>query len=290
MNISLAPETLFHIGDFAVTNTLFTSFVVAGIIILSITYYRLTAPKKLRTPSKLRLLTEMVVLGLRQLVVDIIGEEKTKSIFGFLLTFFIFIIVSNWFGLLPFVPSLAIQPNDHRSDHDMIVQASTELALEEPHNISHSETGCSDISHCYLTTSGLEEFEHGIHPFRAPTSDISFTLALAIISVIATNYLGFRYSRRGFLKKYIDFSSPIKAFVGFLEMVSELGKLVSFSFRLFGNVFAGEVLLLVITSISFGLATLPFLGLELFVGAIQALVFFMLTTVFIGLAAAHHDH
>jgi F-type H+-transporting ATPase subunit a len=93
-----------------------------------------------------------------------------------------------------------------------------------------------------------------------------------------------------YAKKYINFSSPINGFVGILEIVSEIGKIVSFSFRLFGNVFAGEILLLVITSISFGVATLPFLGLELFVGFIQALVFLMLTTVFIGLATTHTEH
>ncbi|MDP4010148.1 MAG: F0F1 ATP synthase subunit A [Candidatus Shapirobacteria bacterium] len=125
--------------------------------------------------------------------------------------------------------------------------------------------------------------------FRAPTSDISATLALALISIIVTNAVGFRYSGFKFIKKYIDTSKPINFFVGILELISELGKNVSFTFRLFGNVFAGEVLLIVITSLTYGLATLPFFGLELFIGLIQAFVFFMLTAVFISLAA-NHEH
>lgn len=89
-------------------------------------------------------------------------------------------------------------------------------------------------------------------------------------------------------KKFFDFSGPIQFFVGILELVSEFSKVISFTFRLFGNVYAGEVLLAVMTSLTFGLATLPFIALELLVGAIQALVFFLLTTVFISVAKAEH--
>ncbi|MBF0442807.1 MAG: F0F1 ATP synthase subunit A [Oligoflexales bacterium] len=91
-----------------------------------------------------------------------------------------------------------------------------------------------------------------------------------------------------FLKKYFDISNPINFFVSILETVSELGKVISFTFRLFGNIFAGEVLLIVISGISMGIATLPFYGLEIFIGFIQAFVFLMLTTVFINLAINTH--
>lgn len=122
-------------------------------------------------------------------------------------------------------------------------------------------------------------------PFlRAPTSDISATLALSLISIVITNIVGIKFGGFKYLKKFFNFSSGMNFFVGILELVSEMGKLISFTFRLFGNVFAGEVLLLVITNISHGIATLPFFGLELFIVFIQAFVFFMLTSVFISLA------
>ncbi|MFA6184885.1 MAG: F0F1 ATP synthase subunit A [Candidatus Shapirobacteria bacterium] len=124
--------------------------------------------------------------------------------------------------------------------------------------------------------------------FRAPTSDLSATLALALISVLATNFIGLKSSGIKFFKRYFDFSKPLDFFVSTLELISELGKNFSFAFRLFGNIFAGEVVLLVITSLTYGLATLPFFGLELFIGLIQAFVFFMLTSIFIKLAIKKH--
>jgi F-type H+-transporting ATPase subunit a len=90
--------------------------------------------------------------------------------------------------------------------------------------------------------------------------------------------------KKDYFKKFFDFSNPLNTFIGLVELLSEVSKLLSFSFRLFGNIFAGEMLLVVITGITYGIMTLPFLGLELFVGVIQAFVFFMLTTVFISVA------
>lgn len=136
--------------------------------------------------------------------------------------------------------------------------------------------------------------EHGsdfLPLLRSMNSDINMTLALAIAAVVTVQVFGIvtlgvlRYGR-----KYINFSNPILFFVGILEAVSELAKAVSFSFRLFGNIFAGEVLLTVIAFLVPFLAPLPFLGLEIFVGFMQALVFAMLTLVFLKVATleAHH--
>lgn len=132
--------------------------------------------------------------------------------------------------------------------------------------------------------------DHGFIPFfRAPSADLNFTLAIAIISVFATHILAIR--ELGILshgKKFFNFSSPILFFVGILELVSEFAKIVSFSFRLFGNVFAGEVLLIIIAFLAPYLAPVPFLFLEIFVGFIQAFVFAMLTLVFLAIATADH--
>jgi F-type H+-transporting ATPase subunit a len=126
--------------------------------------------------------------------------------------------------------------------------------------------------------------------FRSSASDINFTIALAIISVVLIQILGIaaiglgKYSGRFFTLK-----SPIASAMGILEIISELAKMISFSFRLFGNIFAGEVLLIIIGFLVPYIAPIPFLMLEIFVGFVQALVFAMLTTVFIGIATTEHS-
>lgn len=127
-------------------------------------------------------------------------------------------------------------------------------------------------------------------PFaRSANSDLNMTLALAIVSIVATHTIASRM--KGFFahaKTYINPSGPIQFFVGILELLGEFSKMLSFSFRLFGNIFAGEVLLIVIGSLLPFIAPLPFLGLELFVGLIQALIFASLTLVFLNMAASEH--
>jgi F-type H+-transporting ATPase subunit a len=127
--------------------------------------------------------------------------------------------------------------------------------------------------------------------FRSPAADLNFTLAFAVISVIVTNIIGM--SATGIfshLGKYFNFGGPIEFFVGILEMISEVAKIVSLSFRLFGNVFAGEVLLTIISFLAPYFIPLPFMFLELFVGAIQALIFAMITLVSLSLFTAEGGH
>lgn len=127
--------------------------------------------------------------------------------------------------------------------------------------------------------------------FRSPAADLNFTLAFALVSVIASNVLGatavgvFPHAR-----KFLNFSNPIYFFIGILELISEFAKVISLSFRLFGNVFAGEVLLTIIFFLAPYFIPLPFLFLELFVGLIQAFLFAMLTLVSISLHTAVHEH
>lgn len=136
--------------------------------------------------------------------------------------------------------------------------------------------------------------EHGsteVSLFRSPAADLNFTLAFAVISVVMTNVLGIMAV--GFLphiSKFLNFQNPIKFFIGILEMVSEFAKIISLSFRLFGNVFAGEVLLTIIFFLAPYFIPLPFLFLELFVGLIQAFLFAMLTLVSISLHTAVQEH
>jgi len=145
-----------------------------------------------------------------------------------------------------------------------------------------------------LGTIGFWEVHNGhevLVPFiRSSSADINFTLALALVSVIGTQIFG--VVTIGFvkhIKKYISIN-PIYSFVGLLEIFAELAKVISFSFRLFGNIFAGEVLLIVVTFLVPFIAPLPFLFLEIFVGFVQALIFATLTLVFLTMASTEMSH
>jgi F-type H+-transporting ATPase subunit a len=121
--------------------------------------------------------------------------------------------------------------------------------------------------------------------FRAPTTDLNFTLALAMIAFFTIEVTGI--ATLGFFKyagKYVNLKSPIGFAVGLIEFISNLGRLVSFSFRLFGNIFAGEVMVLVAGYFLPYVLPAPLMGFEMFIGLIQALVFAMLTLFFIKLA------
>jgi F-type H+-transporting ATPase subunit a len=134
--------------------------------------------------------------------------------------------------------------------------------------------------------------EHGetaIVPFLRPgTSDFNTTLALSIVSVIATHAIGIRYTGiRDYLSRFFSLN-PIYLFVGILEFISEVTKLFSLSFRLFGNIFAGEVVLATISGLFAFVAPIPFLLLESIVAMVQALVFAMLTMVFMSILSTPH--
>ena len=129
-------------------------------------------------------------------------------------------------------------------------------------------------------------------PFlRSANTDLNMSLAIALIAMAMVHFWGF--SILGFFGhagKFISFKSgPIGFFVGILELISELGRVISFTFRLFGNIFAGEVLLMAMAFLLPLIGIIPFLGLELFVGLIQAFVFAMLTLVFASMASISHD-
>ncbi len=137
---------------------------------------------------------------------------------------------------------------------------------------------------------GIYEIEQGhrvfVPFFRSASSDLNMTFALALVSVFAIQMYGIK--KLGFFKhlsKFFAFTKgPIHFFVGILELIGEFAKVLSFSFRLFGNIFAGEVLLIIIMTLAPILIPFPFILLEFFVGFIQALVFAMLTLIFLKVA------
>ena len=136
--------------------------------------------------------------------------------------------------------------------------------------------------------------EHSLPLLRGGVADLNMTFALAIITIIAAQLYAFKYlGLRGNLGRYFvsPLKNPIMTFVGLLELIAEFSRLLGLSFRLFGNVLAGEVLLIMIaylTQYISPVALQPFYIFELFIGGIQAYIFFMLSTVFISLGLQHH--
>lgn len=245
-HVSLSAETLFHVGEFAVTNSIFTSLIVSFLLISFAAFAR-TKIAPTDRPTGFQNVVEVIMeglLGLIQSVTD--NRKKSYEFFPFIASFFLFILLNNWLGLFPGVGTIGIL---HEIDNHVAL----------------------------------------IPIFRPGTADLNTTLSLAIFSVATTQWIGFQHLKLGYFKKFINFSSPIMFFVGILEIISEFAKIVSFAFRLFGNIFAGEVLLVVIAFLAPLVVPMPFYGLEIFVGFIQALVFSMLTLVFFNMATVGHD-
>lgn len=141
-----------------------------------------------------------------------------------------------------------------------------------------------------VTVIGFYE-DHKFIPFlRAATSDFNVTLALALVSAVATHVMSINIiGIKEYLSRYFSLN-PIYLFIGFLEIISEITKVISLSFRLFGNIFAGEIVLFTVSTIFAFLFPLPFLMLEVVVGLVQALVFSMLTMAFMAiLTTPHHE-
>lgn len=254
MNISLAAEPIFHIGSFAVTNSLIVAVLVMAF--LCTVALALSRRKLAAVPQGLQNLTETIIEGALSFVESVVGDRvKAERFLPLTATVFFFVLFSNWFGLLPGVGTIGLY--ETHEGHQVLV------------------------------------------PFlRSASADLNGTLAIALISVFGTQFFGI--IALGFVKytsKYVDivglikhfsFQKVIMFFVGILELISEVAKVVSFSFRLFGNVFAGEVLLIVVSALVPFFAPLPFLFLEVFVGFVQALVFSLLTLVFLTIATAEH--
>jgi F-type H+-transporting ATPase subunit a len=274
--MAFAPEVFFQVGRFPVTNTVINTVLVDGFLLL-LAYY--TAKNIKLIPGKFQSIMELIIGGFHNFVESVAGE-KTKKIFPYFMTFFIFIVIANWSGLIPGVTTFGLEKTEVHDGHE----------------------------------------EHHIVPFIRPlTSDINATFALALISLIATHLLAIRevglkeYLSRFFAfipflvslakgkpKINLNFKDPLSVvigvitplvmvFVGLLELVSEFVKAISLSFRLFGNIYAGEVVLETVHGLFAFLFPLPFLLLELIVGIVQGLVFAMLTMVFMVILSSKHS-
>jgi F-type H+-transporting ATPase subunit a len=276
MHVSLVAEKIFDLGPLPVTNALLTTWLVLVLITLFAIIFRLRLKKQ---PRGIQNIVEAIVGGFENLIDSVTGSLKqTRKFFPFIVTIFLFVLLNNWAGLIPGVGAVGIF-------HETEVTAETSATPEE----HLAEASTEPATHAEESTENAEHSsEHGpkFTPiFRAGTADLSFTLALAFIAVILVQIMGVTtLGAWHYFSRFINFKNPIHFFVGILEIVSEFSKMISFSFRLFGNVFAGEVLLTVIISLAPYVIPMPFYGLEIFVGAIQALVFAALTLVFFKMA------
>jgi len=307
-HISISAETISYFANIPISNSILTSLIVSAILIL----FALIAKKKLNTrdvfgrPGAFQNFSEMIVEMLYEFTNSVThNSKKTKVFLPFIASFFLWILLNNWLGLLPGVGTIGLthEPKEARLPSIEAKASEVELAVEMIETTDYVETleVVGDEAHTEEAVTAGEthaeeaaagEKAHGktfIPLFRAGTADLNTAIALAAISVFVTQFLGFKYLKFGYFKKFFNFSSPIMFFVGILELVLELAKIMSFAFRLFGNVFAGEVLLAVILFLMPVIAPMPFYGLEIFVGFIQALVFSMLSLVFFNMATISHE-
>lgn len=282
-HISLAAEKIGHIFGFTVTNSILMTWIVMCLMVF---FTFVTAKNLTLVPKHLQSIAEIIIEGLHSLFTSVVGKDKVTMFFPLLATIFLFVVFSNWSGLLPGVGSIGLKENVKESKLFNPVYASIVNTDEAEAIKTEDEVRSEDSS---LVKEKKETHEKFIPLLRGPTADLNTTLALALVAVVSLQYFGFKTLGVSYLSKFFNFSNPINFFLGILELISEAAKIVSFAFRLFGNIFAGEVLLTVIAFLMPIIAPLPFIGLELFVGVIQALVFSLLTAVFLNMATMSHE-
>ncbi|MBU4216772.1 F0F1 ATP synthase subunit A [Candidatus Parcubacteria bacterium] len=261
---TLYAEEVANVGGFPITNSMINTWMVVAVVLI----FGLFIRKRIKeVPTGLQNVMEMVVEGFLGIFDSVTSSrEKSLQFFPFVFSFFILILLNNWMGLLPGIGSIGKM----------------------------------------VTENGHEVFAPF---FRGGTADLNTTLALAIIGVVASHIFGvvalgwWRYLNKFVnIKAILDIPkkvmkdptvlivNPIHVFVGLIEIVGEIAKVASLSFRLFGNVFAGEVLLASMAAIlAFGLP-IPFMFMEVIVGVIQALIFAMLILAYLTMSTTSEDH
>lgn len=260
---TLFAEPIFHVGSFTITNSLIMSWTTVLVLVV---FFVLIGKGLKSVPGKLQNVFELLLEEALKLGDSITGSrKKTEKLLPIVLSLFMFILVNNWLGLLPGVGTI-----------------------------------------------GFIEGEAGHLAFvpllRGATADLNTTLAISLFAVITSHILGVMalgiwHHTNKFInvntiaeipKKIIKepivlVLNPIKAFVGIVELIGEFAKVASLSFRLFGNIFAGEVLLASMMALFAYFLPLPFMFLEIIVGIVQAMVFAILTLAFMSMATESHD-
>ncbi len=296
--IEVAAEPIFAIGPFVVTNAFFTS-ILLSLVILVMAFVVGRGLKE--QPTGLQNIIEYMIEALDGLITSLAPKKWAATFFPILVTIFIYLLFANWFSLLtPLLGSFGIV---HPTDHGGIPVENITFITGSADSLKHGEeSGNAGDAHAAeeAPAAEAEGQQAMIVPiFRAPSSDLNLTFALALTTMVLVQIFGIREHGVGYFGNFIR----VKAFsekgplmgtidfvIGLIEGISELAKVISFSFRLFGNIFAGEVVLIVISALVTLLMVVIFFGFEIFVGFIQAFVFFILSLVFFSLATQHHEH
>jgi len=241
IEISLAAEPLFQIGPMAFTNSMLTSILVGlALVIGSLVLYRRWS----LVPGRFQGVVEMGMRFIYTLCVGTAGEKVGRRIFPLMGTFFIFILVANWGGLLP--------------------------------------------GYGVLTIRNFEG--HAVPLFRPANSDLNTTVAMALISIATVQMLSISVRGVfGYIKEFFEPISFMSVILFPVHLIGEVSHVISLSVRLFGNIFAGETLTIVMYVLIPLVVPTMFLGLEMLFGFIQAMIFTVLSIGYIALATAKHD-
>ncbi len=303
-HVSLPAEPISERAPAWLTNSLLTTFLV-DIVIIAIA---LLATRNVRlVPRGFQNAMEMVIEYLYGLAEGIAGKHA-RTFFPWVMTIFIYVIISNWAGLIPGVGAFGYKYEGyHGGDVD---QTEEELEFEQPSeelepgedsegSILDFQIASTDASTLFFpgdaAPAAAEEGEGFIPLFRAPSADVNMTFALALVTMVLVQYYGIKFQGAStYRRKFFLWEGPnigmklINAFVGFLEFLAQFSRFLAFGFRLFGNIFAGEIVLLTMIFLVAFLIPMPFYALEIFIGFVQALVFYMLALVFFTEATVVH--
>lgn len=245
LRISIKAEPIYTVYGFPVTNTLLLSSIVFVLFVALALFYASQVQKEEK--SRFFYLINFGLRFIYGLFKSVFGDE-INYFFPLLGTFFFFILLHNWSGLIPGVGTLLIKTSEN--GHEALVPL-----------------------------------------LRGNTTDLNTTLALALITVVFSQYIGIKtIGFFAYIKRFINFKGPMAFFTGIIEAISEFAKIISFSFRLFGNIFAGEVIIAIMAFLIPVLVSFPFLLFEIFIGFIQAIIFSMLSAVFYNLAMQKVEH
>lgn len=260
--IQIAPDLLYPGAPPFLTNT-FILTVVSAILVAII--FLIAARKPKMVPRRFQNFVEWVFEQLLNLCEDVAGRENGRRFFPWVATLFLLILFANWWEIIPFIETIGTK------------------SAERP--------GCAGVMQQGILLTG--RFSACYIPwFRPPSTDLNMTVVLSILTVVLTQFYGFKIlGWRLQVSRYLSLrEGPIGLIVGILDFFLELLRVLSLSFRLFGNIFAGDVLLLVMSFISIGIGAVPFYFLEAFVGFIQAYVFAFLALLYFTLGTTAHGH
>ena len=306
--ISLPAEHIpgLYIFGFPITNT-FIATILADITVLLIGFFAVR--KMTDVPDRfLQNVMEWVVEIFDGMLTEIGGRKKAQAWLPMFLTLLLFLLFANWWELVPGFDSIGVMEplevayakTGVTSGYEIeetpllglptLVAEQVKLTSEEKEHIEEEALHAEETGHEYHPE---DPKGYVLVPFlRAAATDLNLTIGLALLVVVISHIIGFRrfglkYMRR-FAVPSITGSKPIDFIVGLLELFAEFAKIISLAFRLFGNIFAGQILLFVMAVLLAFLLPLPFMGFELFVGFMQAFVFAILA--FIYFEQATHDY